>query len=259
VKLAILDSLNLEEMQSLGTAFPNVVDIELTFSNADVLALALSTWRDLNTLTLTNYDLETATIGRLIAEFSHATLRKLVLFTDRLYSIYIFSDMLQRCTKLRSIVMNIPYVDGLVKSISEHCNLNLEELNLGSMKLKDADIAFLAEHCRNLKKVNISSLFACGNYVSLLQNCTKLEGLKIVHFYVNRISRLSTCYNNIATFCPNLKVLAIHTAQACDAFVLPLLDKCKQLHTIEVGNWNRTTVFSSSIVLRRVKVRYVST
>ena len=263
VKLAILDSLNLEEMQSLGTAFPNVADIELKFSNTDVLALALSTWCDLHTLCLTNYAVDQAVaINRLIAEKTHTTLRKLVISAraDR-YSIYSyasFDDILQRCTRLRSIVLDIPYVAGLVKSISEHCNLNLEELSLGNMYLSNADIASLANHCRNLKMVNIRDFFSYDNYVSLLKNCTKLEKLKIAHGQILS-SNLCARYNNIAAFCPNLTVLAIdYPTQACDAFVLPLLDKCKQLHTIEVWNSIWTNVFSSSIVMSRLKVRYVT-
>ncbi len=160
-------------------------------------------------------------------------------------------SMLLQCDKLSSVTLNMGDLHHplLIARLAEHCAARLEVLNVGEAGVNDEDVAAIAEHCPNLRVLNMHHLSNCSNYELLLEKCAKLEKLRVAshHTYFNShqpTHNSAALLTAIATHCKHIHHLSFltNTFRSCTVHPLLCLHKLRVFETscyhfsVSIGN-----------------------
>lgn len=255
VKLALLDPVLSEDADVIARAFPNVKDFEMHKSTGDALVKLLGTWKDIEVLRLTGMkDMSGSVISDIVAQVK-ASLKTVVAEETYLWATSIAS-LLLHCDNLSSITFNGHRSELLlIARLAERYNARLEVLSVGQLIVSAEDIAALAEHCPNLRVLNMHHLGFCANYELLLSKCTRLEKLRlspqcrfINNTYVSNCAELS---NAIGAHCNNLRILSFATK--VEPAQISGLIHCAKLRVLETSSYNLSSLVGT---LKGVEIRY---
>jgi len=262
IKLALLDTVLLEDAEVIARAFPNVKDFEIHSTSGSALATLLSAWNDVETLHLTRMKEMSNSVSSIVEQVRMSLKTVVIQNMDDgyLWPAENVLSMLLQCDKLSAVTLCMGYRPHplLVARLAEHCAARLEVLNVGDAQVTDEDVAAIAEHCPNLRVLNMHHLGNCSNYELLLEKCPKLEKLRVAchHMFLNNqaIQNDAALLTAIAMHCKHIHHLSFLASTKSGCAIHSLL--C--LHKLRVFETSRCN-FSVSIgkQLKGVDVKYV--
>jgi len=141
------------------------------------------------------------------------------------------------CTSLISLDLsgcddNI--TDDSIKYLATQCSL-LKYIDLAFCdEITDSSIIAIADHCRNLKSINITNIDNEGigdeSIVKLAENCNELEEVIFEYCLLTNESVLA-----FAKYCPRLKVINVaEIVNITDEAIIKLAEGCQELELVNV-------------------------
>lgn len=249
VKLAVGDRMKADDVSSITKAFPNVIDLELTTPDGDVIAAMCAAWSELEVLRIVVRDEVEITDATLLPIAKHCSkLRKIVLHTSQYdFPTDAFVRVLTECNNLNAVCLKICGDDrsarDAVVATATVLRDRLHELQIGDMWARADLVQALADNCPNLAILNMDELGRYAESVQVLQKCP-LRKLRI---------GLSKAGNNrlpflaqVAEHCQHLQVLSLHEVHFNfpQRAVFNIVAKCQALNVldapeVDLSQWRR--------------------
>jgi len=251
VKLALLDGSSCEGVRSVLRAFPSVTTLDLGQPIGPVVTAMLAEWK-LQSLQLNipfgrngNDNSETALA---IADSRTDGLKEIVLSPAQYSAFNLTVHAVQRlvssCAHLTSVTLWASYFIGeedLLVLIAEQCNTRLEVLRVGGFTATPAGVTAIADHCPNLKVLNVGQVMTEGllDYTEIFVKCAKLERFRARH---QSMLLTEAALTSIVAHCGNLQVLSFGVVFVPLEPWWCVLQHCQKLRTLTVQHYNQSYI-----------------
>ena len=234
-KLALLDRLNVGDVDIIARAFPNVTHFEIMDPSAPLLSKFLAKYPSMECVRLV--EISTLCSELISVVQGHGQVKSIQLQSSHRNMHMYLSLSMFRILPMRSITItcDLNMLNGL-RLIAEYSNVSLEVLKLDGYYVSTtaADLTALSLHCPNLRVLHLRVLTELASYASVFERCATLEELWFGDCISTSVEQVAS---SIVANCQHLETVAFNNNANNQKFT-SLLRTCPKLHNIGFARWS---------------------